>query len=265
MVDLKKLDAELTRFIRPDTSPVAIRMCESEKELPERTRIPQRDLGITISLCHAIALAKRYGWIMAVDKQQSCYVAGISMGLLPLPPDVVDGSFQASLGVWGQTPEQAATAIENMPKFESGKYKYVLMAPVGKADFEPHCIITYANPAQVWVLLSAYLTGTGKSGGLDVTLTTGAGCTNHITRVIQTDEAQFALVGTGERLVPNTREQECAFSIPISKMEQTIKGLEMGRRSGVFRYPIPSFLRYDSQHPPGYKEMREHLLEGSEG
>ena len=260
MVDLKKVDAEFTRLLRPETSPVAVRLCKSEDELPEKTRIPQRDLGITISLCHAIALAKRYGWTVAVDKYQSCYVAGISMGLLPLPPDVVDGSFQESLGIWGRDREAAAATIKNMPKFEYGTYQFVLMAPVGRADFEPDCIITYANPAQIWVLLSAYLAGTGKTGGLEITLTTGAGCTNHITRVIQTDEAQFALVGTGERLVPNTRESECAFSIPISKIEQTIEGLEMGRRSGVFRYPIPSFLRYDSQHPPGYKEMREHLL-----
>jgi len=260
MADLKKMDEELTRYLHPETSPVAIRMCESEDELPERTRIPQRDLGITISLCHAIALAKRYGWTLAVDKNQSCYVAGISMGFLPPLPDVIDGSFQASLGIWGQSKEGAAAAIENMTKFEYGRYKYVLMAPIGKAAFEPHCVITYANPAQVWVLLSGYLRGTGKPGGLDVTLTTGSGCTSHITRTIQTNEAQFVLVGTGERLVPNTREHECAFSIPMSKMEQTIKGLEEGYRTGVFRYPIPSFLRYDSQHPPGYKEMREHLL-----
>lgn len=71
------------------------------------------------------------------------------MALLSLPPDVVDGSFQESQGNWGQTKEAAAATIENMPKFDYGKYQYILMAPIGKADFEPDCIITYANPAQI--------------------------------------------------------------------------------------------------------------------
>jgi len=260
MADLKQIDEALNQYLRLQTFPVAVRMCESEEEFPERVRIPQRDLGITISLCHAVALARRYGWVMAVDRYQSCYAAGISMGFLPLLPDVVDGSYQASLGIWGMSKEAAATGIENMPKFEYGKYKYALMAPLQRTTFEPHLILVYANPAQVWILLSGYLSGTGTSGGLDVTLTTGGGCQTYITLTMQTDEAKFALVGTGERLVPNPQDYECAFSIPFSKMEKTVQGLERGYGDGVHRYPIPGFLRYDSQHPLGYAEMRSHLL-----
>jgi hypothetical protein len=46
----------------------------------------------------------------------------------------------------------------------------------------------------------------------------------------------------------------------MSKVEKTIQGLETGYKIGVYRYPIPTFLRYNSQHPPGYDEMRSHLL-----
>ena len=77
---------------------------------------------------------------------------------------------------------------------------------------------------------------------------------------MQTDEAKFGLIGTGERLVPNPQDYERVFSIPFSKMEQTVQGLGRGYRGGVQRYPIPRFLRYNSQHPPGYAEMRSHLL-----
>jgi len=260
MAELKEVSEVLNRHIRPQSFPVAVRMCESEAELPDRVRMPQRDLGLDISLCHAIAMARRYGWTLAVDRYQTCYVAGISMGFSPLLPDIVDGSFQESIGLWGMSKERAAAAIEDMPKFEYGRYQYVLMAPVDRAAFDPHVVLVYGNPAQIWVLLSAYLSGTG-SGGLDVTLSSGAGCTSHVTRTIQTDEAKFVLVGTGERLVPHTQDYECAFSIPISKIDQTVRGLEAGYRTGVFRYPVPTFLRYGSQHPPGYDKMRSHLLE----
>jgi uncharacterized protein (DUF169 family) len=259
MTDLKRINETFSFHLRPATFPVAIKMCEGTEELPEKVRLPQRDLGITISLCHAINMARRYGWAMAVDKYQSCYVAGLSMGFLPLLPDVVDGSFPASLKLWGMNKEQQAATIQNLPKFDYGKYQYVLIAPLDKANFEPHVILMYGNPAQIWILLSAYLSGTGERG-LNVTLSSGAGCTNYITRTVQKDQAQFALVGTGERLVPHPQDDECAFSIPASKIDGTIRGLEAGYKTGVFRYPVPTFMRYNSQHPPGYDKMRSHLL-----
>jgi len=258
-MDLKKINEAFNQYIRPQTFPLAIRLCASEKELPEKVRLPRRDLGINISLCHAVALARRYGWTLAVDKFSSCYVPSISLGLVPVPADVADGSFQSSVGLWGMNQEQAKRAIDNFPKLESGKYQYVLIAPVDRADFEPHLFLLYAMPAQIWILLSGYINGNGKSA-LDVKMTTGAGCTKYFTRLMLTNEAQFALVGTGERLVPHPQDYECAFSVPADKMEATIKGMENNYRTGVFRYPIPSFMRYDSQHPPGYDKMRAHLL-----
>ena len=50
MADAKRIDEALNQYLRLQTFPVAVRMCESEDELPERVRIPQRDLGIDISL-----------------------------------------------------------------------------------------------------------------------------------------------------------------------------------------------------------------------
>ena len=260
MIELKQIDDALTRYVRPQTFALAVRMCGPDDETPERAKIPRRDLGVDISLCHAVSMARRYGWVIALDRSQSCYIAGISLGFLPLASDVVDGSFQASLGLWGMSKEEAAAAIAGIPKFEYGKYRNVLIAPLHRAAFEPHIILVYGNPAQIWVLLAGYLTGTGKTA-LDTTLTTGASYTALITRAVIEDECQFALIGVGERLIPHTQDHECALSIPASKIEKAIQGLQTGHSIGVFRYPIPAFLRYSSQHPPGYEEMRSHLLD----
>ncbi|MDD5288817.1 MAG: DUF169 domain-containing protein [Dehalococcoidales bacterium] len=259
MVDIKKINEAFNTYLRPQTFPLAIRMCQSADELPEKVRIPKRDMGIDISLCHAIAVARVYGWTIAVDKYQSCYAAGLSLGFLPLLPDVVDGSYQAALGLWGNTKEQAAAAVKEMPKFDYGKYKYALIAPIDKTTFEPHVFLFYGNPAQVWILLNAYLSGNGKRA-LNLTMKVGGGCNTYLTKAMQQDEAQFAIVGTGERLVPHPQDSECAFSVPVSKIEKTVQGLEKGYKTGVFRYPVPNFLRYNSQHPPGYDKMRSHLL-----
>ena len=259
MATVKQIDEALAYYVRPQTFPLAIRMCQSEKELPEKTRIPQKDMGIAISLCHAVNMARRFGWVIAVDKLQSCYIAGISMGFLPVLPDVADGSFQESLGLWGMNRKQAAAVIQNLPKFDYGKYTHVLMAPLSRATFEPHLVLVYGNPAQVWILLAGYLNGTGKPS-LDATVAAGAGCATYITQAIEEDQCQFTLLSLGERLIPHTQDYECAISIPMSKIDKTIQGLEIGHKIGVFRYPLPTFLRYNSPHPPGYDRMLSHLL-----
>ena len=158
------------------------------------------------------------------------------------------------------TKEEAGAEIQNMPRLEYGKYNYILIAPVGMADFEPHLVLVYSSPGQIWALLAGYLSGTGKRK-LDVApLRTGRGCTTYITRTIQTDEAQFALIGTGERRAGNARDDECAFSIPVSELESTIKGLEEGHKGDMFRYPLHAFLEYNSIHPSSYVKMRSYLL-----
>lgn len=262
-MELKEINDALNQYLRPQTFPLAIRMCASQSELPEKVRLPTRDMGLSVSSCHAIGMARRYGWTIAVDKTVSCYVPAISLGFVPLPSDVEDGSFQAGIGLRGMSQERAALAIKEMPKLPHGQYESVVIAPVDRAGFEPHVIMVYASPAQIWILLAAYLTGAGKTG-LDVRLAAGSGCTSYITKAILTNEAQFALVGTGERLGPHPQDHECAFSVPFSRIEATVKGLETNYRTGIFRYPVPTFMSYNSQHPPGYPKMMEHLLCGDQ-
>ena len=227
-------------------NPIKKRILEAmaEERQPRKPKDIAQKVGLNFSSCmmHILGL-KKAGFVASPEKG---YYQVTELGKQAVGPTM--------------SKEAAAAAVKNMAKFEYGKYKYVLMAPVERATFEPHVIITYANPAQVWILLSGYLSGTGTRGGLNVTLTTGAGCQTWLTRTMQTDEAKFALVGTGERLVPNPQDYECAFSIPFSKIEQTVQGLEKGYKDGVHRYPIPGFLRYGSQHPPGYDKIRSHLL-----
>jgi uncharacterized protein (DUF169 family) len=258
-MDLKQINDAFTQYLRPQSYPLAIRMCASETELPEKVRLPKRDMDVDISLCHAVGMARRYGWAIAIDKTVSCYVPIISLGFAEPPADMIDGTFQESLNLRGMRKEQAGAAIRDMPKLPYGKYSHVLIAPIERATFEPHVFMLYASPAQIWVLLSAYLVATGKSA-LDTRLASGAGCTTYITKTILTDEAQFVLVGTGERIGPHPQDHECAFSIPASKIEKTVEALEKNVRTGVFRYPVPTFMRYNSQHPPGYDKMRSRLL-----
>lgn len=50
-----------------------------------------------------------------------------------------------------------------------------------------------------------------------------------------------------------------AFTMPWGKVEMTLKGLEAGHKSGLQRYPIPSFFRFQPQMSPSYMQLKEYL------
>ena len=180
------------------------------------------------------------------------------MGMLPLKPDVADGTVQEKLGIWGLNKEESAAFLASYNKFDFGTYERILIAPIFKASFEPHVILVYGNPAQIWLLVTSYLFPQ-KKFSLDASISIGAGCISYIAKTMTTDEPQFGLVGLGERY-NNAQDYECALSIPAGKIENVVKGMEFAHQMGAFRYPIPGYLKYDAEHPPGYDKMLEHLM-----
>ncbi len=72
-MNLKEVNEALNFYVRPQTFPLAVKMCQSSGELPEKARIPKRDMGTAIAVCQGIGLARRYGWTIAIGKDdESC-------------------------------------------------------------------------------------------------------------------------------------------------------------------------------------------------
>ena len=256
MPDLRQINNALTEYIRPQTHPVAIRMCSQDETLPENTRTPS-DLGLDISVCHAISYARKHGSTIAVDKNQSCWIAGIGLGLLPLKPGVADGSVQASLGLWGHDKTHAAALVSSMTCLEYGLYDRVLMAPLSKATFTPHVVLMYGTPAQIWLLVTSYLWESGEFK-LDASVSIGTGCVNNIAKAMTTGVPQFGIIGVGERY-HHAQDHECALSIPMNAMPTILDTFSIIRKTGVLKYPVPAHLKFNSGHPPGYEKMLAHL------
>lgn len=117
-MDLKQINEALNYYVRPQTFPIAIRMCQSVKEFPSDAMIPSRDLGHRILPCHAIARARRLGQTIAVGKEDArCPYCEIALGLYPATNAFRDGWITGYLN----TKEAAAKIAEIMPRLEYGK------------------------------------------------------------------------------------------------------------------------------------------------
>lgn len=224
-MDLKQVNETLNLYIKPQTFPLALKLCQSERELPERVRMPMRDLGYQITLCQGYGIARRFRWAVAIGKEDQCCIGGAStMGFIAERPD-----------------EELAKRLE------TGKYSHLLTAPTEIADFEPDLILLYVNSAQAMRLAQS---ATRSAGENISSIATGAGdCGDIAARTTQSNQCQFILPSGGDRVFGGTQDNELIFTIPWSKVAPIMNGLEETHKAG-FRYPVLSDLRHSPSLPP---------------
>ena len=228
-MDLKEINEALNQYIRPQTFPIALKLCRPDDPLPEKLRMPMRDLGYPIALCQATGLTRRYGWTMAVGKEDQCCIGGArAMG------------FEAS-GVGGPVGEGM--------QLEQGKYRYHLTTPLDRADFEPDVIVIYGNSAQIMRLVQSASGGPGGGGAVNAVATGFGDCGDIAARTLLSDECQFILPSGGDRVFGSTQDHEVIFTMPKSKFEVVTQGLKSTHKMG-FRYPVITDIRHRPNLPP---------------
>lgn len=251
----RSLDEALSRYIRPDTFPLAIRMLLPSEPVPDGVRMPARDLGEHWIVCQSIGIARRYGWSVAVGKEEViCPLASVSFGFRP--PNARYDAGEAALGMYCSDSE-AAEALEAATwRFETGQYERLCVAPLGKLTFEPHVVVVYGNSAQVMRLVNAALHARGgriesSSGGrLD--------CAELVIQTMLAGEPKVVLPCNGDRVFGMAQDTEMAFAFPADRSAEIAAGLEATHRGGV-RFPIPVAMRSTVTMPPKYRELLESL------
>lgn len=224
-MDFKQINETLNLYVRPQTFPLALKLCQSDSELPERVRIPVRDMGHQVTLCQGYGIARRFRWVVAIGKEDQCCVGGAS-----------------AMGFIAERPNE-----EPAKRLETGKYSHLLIAPTEIADFEPDIILIYTNPAQAMRLAQSANRNAGESVSA---IATGAGdCGDIVARTTRSSQCQFILPSGGDRVFGGTQDDEMIFTIPWSKVEAVMNGLEETHKVG-FRYPVLSDLRHAPALPP---------------
>src|SRR5213594_361160 len=253
MIDVKTADQELQTYIRPQTFPVAIRMLKPGEPIPERARRPARDFKKLSMNCQVIDMARRYGWTIALTREDHICSLGITALGFDRPTHLYNSGTLCE-GMYTETKAAGQRSEAAVDKFEPGEYSCLLVSPLDRAPFEPHVVCIYAIPAQVMRLTQAAL---WKRGGK---LTSSFGgridCSEIIVTVMKTDRPQVILPCSGDRIFGQTQDHEMAFSTPWARMEAIIDGLR-GTHQGGIRYPITQFMEYEAKLPPRYMEVNK--------
>ncbi|HYB89863.1 MAG TPA: DUF169 domain-containing protein [Candidatus Binataceae bacterium] len=254
---LMRLDEAIARHIRPDSYPLAIRMLKPGEAIPEGVRIPSQSMGEHWIVCQSIGVARRYGWSIAVGKEDViCPLAAIAFGFRK-PTDEYFRGF-ASAGMYCETEDAASRLEAGVWRFEPGTYDYVCVAPLARATFEPHVVAVYANSAQVMRLVNAALYTRG--GRIESTTGGRLDCAEIVIQTIAGNAPKVIIPCNGDRVFGMAQDTEMVFACPWEFAGELIKGLE-GTHKGGIRYPIPVAMRGTVTMPKHYQELLRMLEE----
>jgi len=248
---LKALDDAIGRHVRPDTFPLAIRMLGHGEPVPEGLRIPSKAMGENWIVCQSIGVARRYGWGIAVGRDDViCPLSAIAFGFRKPNDEYLRGF--ASVGMYCENEDAAERLEAGTWRFEPGKYEYVCVAPLSRATFEPHIVAVYANSAQVMRLVNAALYRHG--GRIESTTGGRLDCAEIVIQTMTTDKPKVIIPCNGDRVFGMAQDTEMVFACPWNFVDDLLKGLEGTYKGGV-RYPIPVAMRGTVTMPKHYQEL----------
>lgn len=229
LVELREAAEELETVLRLQTYPLAVRMLNDEREIPERAKRPVRDLGYHLSTCQLFAMARRQGLTLAqLMEDMWCVQPVVGYGMAEPPDYFMDGKGRFTDSA--RTHEAGRAWARAFPRLQAGGYVGVVAAPAKATNFEPDLIIIYCDPSQLTQLLSVK----NWLDGLDVEskLSGHAACVYAVVPAVKTGQWQVTAPCPGDRAMGLARHDEMIVSFPTTALPDAVAGLVHAREHG---------------------------------
>ena len=242
---------ELERRLRLKTFPLALKMLEKEKDVPEGALRPLKGIGQQLSLCQVLQMSRREGKIMAMLKEDHwCFEPVVGYGLGEPPDYFMAGHNRYPRDV--ATLEAGKHYAEEFPRLEVGKYVGIASAPLKATNFEPDIVMIYCDSAQLCLLL---LGREYKEGyNLKCAISGHAACVYGVVPALQSGECQVGVPCRGDHYRAMAGDEEMIFTVPKKKLEDLMVGLRRIEATGS-KLPVGYSVRPEYPLPEAYAKI----------
>ncbi len=235
---------ELKTKLKPEPCPLAVKFLQQKSEIPDGSRTPLKDLRVKMAHCQAQAIARKYGWTIAMTKEDSgCAISGHTYGW-ELTNKEAAIKFLTKMN-YAADSEAANTILQSFRSLRQGQCEAVVYSPLERTKIEPDVILMYLNPAQIMRCLhgSTYLTGKPITCSFSGR---AASCTEGVIAAFIDQSPKVVVPGNGDRVWATAQDHEMVYALPASHLKDFVEGLAKTHERGI-RYPIPAFLRYQPE------------------
>jgi uncharacterized protein (DUF169 family) len=243
--EFNKLGEALEQRLLLRTSPLALKLLESEADVPPEAIRPRRDRGQHLAQCQAFAMARRQRVAVAMLREDHwCWGALIAYGLVPRPED----------------PSLAEHL--DYPALERDRYAGLVSAPLKTAAYAPGLVMIYCNNAQLRTLLLAV---DYKDRNRVSYHFFPPACAYLVVPVLETGNYMVALPDPGDYERALAAEDEIILSMPAAKLAGIVEGLEKLEARGMGYAAFSMDIRPDFPQPEFYTKLfREWGLDAPE-
>lgn len=235
--------------------PIAVKMIEDEKDVPDNALNPKRDMGKHMSLCQAYALARRNRKTVYMDKASEwCWCPMVCMGYIDAGPGTP--SFDILSRFIGISDKAAAEKFfAEFPRLPFGKYKGLVISPLCSCPFEPDVVLIYANPAQIRLMIGGIKRQTG--GIVETKLDVIDSCAYSTVPPLLTGQYRVTFPDPGEYERGLADENEVILSVPGPRLDEIMTGLRNNNNSGLGYKFLNKEMEFDFKRPPFYNDLFE--------
>lgn len=231
----------IRNLINPATFPVGVAFLEDPEKIPSGARRPLRDLGVRIAPCQAAAMARRYGWTVAMASEDvGCAIAAHTHSW-KTADEAAGVEFLLRMN-YAASPEAAREVLRGFRELGLGGDLAVLYAPLEKLAGPFDVLLIYCNPAQTMRLIhgATCLSGRPLTGTFSGR---ASSCTEGVVAAFLDQAPKVVVPGNGDRVWGGCQDHEMVFAIPFKALPGILEGLQKTHATGI-RYPIPTYLRY---------------------
>lgn len=214
-----KLIHELRTALSLSVSPLCIKICKSEAELPQSAIRPYRDLGQHYAFCQAISLARTQEKVVAMTREDEwCWKPLIGFGAVQV--DDTSPAMPIVLKNCGIPNEEAARAfMKHFPTLPYGSTYAIAIGPLSLMTDDADVVLIYCDQtAQLrWLAGAAkYMTGRPVQTEIDYI----DSCVYSIVPSYLKKEFRVTIPDPGEMSRACCKETEIIFSAPFESFEE---------------------------------------------
>lgn len=219
---IHKLTKDIENELRLQLPILAVKMVESTEEIPAGAKKPVEDFGYHLSVCQAFGISARTGITISETKEDMwCFEPVVGYGFEKTPQYFLEGHNRYPESA--KTLEAGAHWAQNLPRFECGRYKAIVVAPLEKVNFEPDMFMLYAFPGQLLQLLLAKNWLDGHD--VKTKMSGHAGCVYSVVPVIKDKEITVTCPCSGIIRYAGLPDFYMIFSAPVATLEALFEAM----------------------------------------
>ena len=235
--DWSALVASLERLLRLRSIPFGMKLFENRAEMEAIARIRRPKSVHTLD--QVVAQAARLGWTVGITADDLVGAQCRAVVGLGRAKDPKWQSGQHMVGVWFETPTDAAAHQSAMHCVPDGRFEALAVAPLASGRLDPPDIaLFYATPGAMMYFINGLQWAGYKR--FDWSVVGESACADSWGRALTKREPSLSIPCFAERRYGGVLDDEMLMALPPEQLARAIAGMEALAKNG-FRYPFPQY------------------------